>query len=623
MHLAFQRPYLSIRAMDEVYLPSFSVIVGRNGVGKTQFLDAIAQGHVSVSDITQSEIQKYDINSFQPRDPARVGWSNCVFAERTAERYLSARHGKAPIELAKDVFLRTVETFHISDGTTSHFFEEQLRHQVRQIPDFTSFPKFSGTEAVVSYSDAIRKEVTAPLRSRSERPKRQQRSTNRESRTCAGDPAVLLSLSMKLSGKLPHELNRDDVLRAAYYEGDTIANTISQAFTRYKVEQYSWAHTHGEAGLDSVQNLLSGYRRNNTPPWVLLRQNLEELRKASDDPQLFNFEFSDPEGDEMVFADHANYSFQAVFRNRTNGESYSLGTLSSGEKILMSLCLATFNQTMGQGRPKLLLFDELDAVLHPSMISSFIRGLKTQFVDRGTCVILATHSVTTVSILDESEIYRLARDGHRIDIQPTPKSEAVQELSDGLATIDTGLRIVTSRHSVPVTILTEGHNALHLKKWASLFFSGQVDVFDDLPARTGKDQLLTYGQLLSKVIGNSHFLIVWDCDAKSRATKLANDLPDAAHVTPFAFDRRENGIAPRGIENKYEEDVLTPYANRVLDAKGVELSCSLDNEKKGEFAKHILENATREHFVHFGDLCATVTEILRRVGENRATCESS
>ena len=623
MHLKFQQPYLSIRAMDEVHLPSFSAIVGRNGVGKTQFLDAIAQGHLSVSDIAQSEVQKYDINSFQPRDPARVGWANCVFAERTAERYISARRGKAPIELAKDVFRRTLETYNISDGTARHQFEDQLRHQVRQIPDFTSFPRFSGTEAVVSYSNAIRKEVTEPLRSRSERPQRRQRSKDHEAGTCGGDPAILLSLSMKLSGQLPHELNRDDVLRAAYYEGDTIANTISQAFTRYKVEQYSWAHTHGEAALDSVQNLLSGYRRDNTPPWVLLRQNLDDLRTASDDPQLFNFEFSDPEGDEMVFADHANYSFQAVFRNRTSGESYSLGTLSSGEKILMSLCLATFNQTMGQGRPKLLLFDELDAVLHPSMISSFIRGLKTEFVDRGTCVMLATHSVTTVSILDESEIYRLARDGHTIDIQPTLKSEAVLDLSEGLATIDTGLRIVASRHSAPVTILTEGHNALHLKRWARLFFPGQVDVFEDLPARTGKDQLLTYGQLLSKMAGNSHFLIVWDCDARSRATKLAGELPDAANVTPFAFDHRENTITPRGIENKYEEDLLTPYANRVLDPKGVELRCSLDNEKKGDFARYVFENATREHFVHFGDLCATVTEILRRVGVEGATFESS
>ncbi len=369
-----------------------------------------------------------------------------------------------------------------------------------------------------------------------------------------------------------------------------------------------------------MQNLLSDYRHRNTPPWILLRNNLDQLRKASDDPQLFDFEFSDPDADDIIFADHVNYSFRAVFRNRSTGESYSLDSLSSGEKILMSLCLATFNQTMGQGRPKLLLFDELDAVLHPSMISSLIRGLKTQFVDRGTHVIMATHSVTTVSILEESEIYRLARDGPGIDIQLTPKSEAVLELSEGLATIDTGLRIVASGRSAPVTILTEGHNALHLKKWASLFFPGKVNVFDDLPGKTGKDQLLTYGQLLSKVIANSHFLIVWDWDAKSKARKLACELPDIANVTAFAFEQRENSVAPKGIENKYEEDVLRPYSNRVLDDNGVELSRSLDNAKKSDFARYVFENGTPEHFVHFDDLNATVTKILGNAVADVTTC---
>ena len=71
---------------------------------------------------------------------------------------------------------------------------------------------------------------------------------------------------MKLTGKLPHELERDDILHAAYYEGDTIANKLSQAFARYKVEQYSWAYTQSQAGKDTVQNLLSLYRRSKTPP---------------------------------------------------------------------------------------------------------------------------------------------------------------------------------------------------------------------------------------------------------------------------------------------------------------------------------------------------------------------
>ena len=225
---------------------------------------------------------------------------------------------------------------------------------------------------------------------------------------------------------------------------------------------------------------------------------------------------------------------------------------------------------------------------------------------------MATHSVTTVSVLEEGEIYRLVRDEHRIEIQPTPKSEAVLELSEGLATIDTGLRIVASRRSAPVTILTEGHNALHLMKWARLFFPDQVDVFSDLPASTGKDQLLTYGRLLSKMSGNSRFPIVWDCDAKSKATTLASELPETASVTAFAFEPRENTVAPKGIENKYEEDILRPYSNRVLDDNEVELCRSLDSGKKGDFARHVFKSGTPEFFVHFDDLRVTVSEILSR-----------
>ncbi len=54
---------------------------------------------------------------------------------------------------------------------------------------------------------------------------------------------------MKLTGTFPHELLRDDILRAAHYEGKTLANQVSQAFTRYKVEQYSWRTRTARQGM--------------------------------------------------------------------------------------------------------------------------------------------------------------------------------------------------------------------------------------------------------------------------------------------------------------------------------------------------------------------------------------
>ena len=381
MRIELKQPYLSIKKMNGFDLPDFAVLIGRNGVGKTQLLDAIAKGSASVSDLLNSEIEKYDINKFQPKDSAQIPWGACVFAEKTTEKYFSRKSGPALADIAKKIFAKTVKTFQLREQSDERCqFEEELRNKISQTPDFKYFTGINDSEALSAYSQEILTDVIGPLR-----PKKQQSRSSRsdEKGTCGNDSAILLSLAMKLTGKLPHELLCDDVLRAAYYEGDTIANNLSQAFTRYKVEQYSWAHTQGEARQDSIQNLMFEYRQLNPPPWTLLRESLNRMRNASDDPQLFNFEFSDPETDEIIFADHSQYSFAATFTNRATGESYSVRSLSSGEKILVSLCLTAFNQTMGRRRPRLVLLDELDALLHPSMVSALIAGLKDEFVDNG------------------------------------------------------------------------------------------------------------------------------------------------------------------------------------------------------------------------------------------------
>ena len=613
MRIELKQPYLSIKEMNGFDLPDFAVLIGRNGVGKTQLLDAIGNGSVSVSDLPISEIEKYDIDTFRPSDSGRVAWGHCHFAEQTTDLYFSQKSGPTLADIAEKIFAETVTNFQLREQSDERRqFEEVLRNRISQIPDFEYFTTINDSKALSEYSQQILEDVVSPLK----RPKEGQgkRSQRDEKSTCGNDPAALLSLAMKLTGTFPHELLRDDILRAAHYEGKTLANQVSQAFTRYKVEQYSWAHTHGEAGHDTVQSLLSDYRQRILPPWILLREHLDRMRDASADPELFNFQFSDPEPDELTFTDHQQYSFQATFTNRATSESYSVASLSSGEKIFMSLCLAAFNQMMGRRRPGLMLLDELDAVLHPSMVSALIAGLKDQFVNNGTRVIMATHSVTTVSLLEEGEVFRVARNGRKIDVCPVLRRKAVSELSEGLATIDTGLRIVLSGGTAPVTILTEGNNTLHLKRWAQLFFSGRVHVFDDLQARTGKNQLLAYGQLLAKMDASSHFLIVWDCDAEGTAEKLRHDLSGSEKVTAFSFKKRTNTIATGGIENKYDEKYLKDYSNVTFDAATrEEIARSMSGSKKKAFANHVSSKGTDEHFEHFDDLKTIVEEILQKV----------
>ena len=232
-----------------------------------------------------------------------------------------------------------------------------------------------------------------------------------------------------------------------------------------------------------------------------------------------------------------------------------------------------------------------------------------QHVKKWTPVIMATHSVTTVAMVEEDEIYRVVRSNNKIELKPATKSEAVSELSEGIATIDAGLKIASS--VAAITILTEGKNTLHLKKWASLFYPGKIEVFDKLLDKTGKDQLKTYGQLLAKMNLNSYFLIVWDCAAEKTAKELKKDLREECKATAFSLEKRNNSIIEKGIENKYDKKVLEPYIKGITGTGTSEIErYSFDSGKKNEFAEFIFSKGTKEHFEHFDDLHQAVENIL-------------
>jgi len=611
MKLQLKTPHMSIKALNATELPEFAVLIGRNGVGKTQLFEAIAGGHVAVDGIAKTEIERYDIDSFRPRALDMGSWSGSSFAQRAAEAYFLGRHGVPPSEVALDIYRGIVGQFHLhEDSLERSRFDEHLLHVIDEIPEFARFaaqrPPAAYQPAVAAYVQQIVERVVNPLHNQGSNKPQQPRHS------FENDTAVLITMAMKLARKLPHDIEHRDVLRAAHYEGETISNDLNRTFVRYKVEQFAWAHARSERGDGEVSALIDRYRRENEAPWDVLRSILESIRAQVGDPELFNFTFTDPEDDRLTFADHTQYFFETELTNRSTGDRYSLWTLSSGERILMSLCLMSLNQALGRRRPRLLLLDELDATLHPSMVSTLVSRLKELFVAHGTKVVMASHSATTSAIVADDELFRIARKGGEVRIRPLQKYAAVHELSDGLVTLDTGLLLAAS--NAPVTVITEGNNALHLKRWAQLFFPQQVEVFDRLTASTSADQLLHYGRLLGAIRANTHFLIVWDCDARNRANNLRDKLPHGANVTPFSFEHRENRIASKGIENKYDETLLEGYAHRTTDVStGSEVALTFASDRKLDLAKYILEHGTRRHFVHFDDLRNMVHRVLGRL----------
>ena len=610
MQLELVSPFLSIKRLTAASLPPFAVLIGRNGVGKSQLLEAIRTRNVSFDE--EAVIGKYDIDTFRAPSSEGASWDGSVSASIAAQMYFHSSWPESPVQIASTVYKETTNKFGLADDGNSR--AQFAMHLKRTMDDskvrilVSPLRGLSGDaridDAVEFYTDALAKRVISRLRVQKTKNKRQ-RPDNHDQ--------VMTTLAIKLGGKLAHELDQADFLRAAHHEGKTIANTLSDAFTRYKVDQYSWAHSESEIpSRGDVATLMQAYRAKHKPPWETLREILSYMRAEVGD-DLFNFEFSDPEHDQLNHATHTQYSFRTKMTNRSMGDSYDLKTLSSGESILMCLCLIWFDQELGRGRPDLLLLDELDALLHPSMVSALVACLKRLFVANGTRVVMATHCASTVATLDDDEIFRLTRRAGHIKLRPVSRSEAVEELSDGIATLDMGLRISTS-NAADVTIVSEGKNYLHLRRWAELYFPGQVAVFDKLPDRTSAAELQSYARILSAMRTNSHLLFVWDCEKVAVVRKLSSELPSTANVTAFALGQRDNPIAPRGIENKYGDDLLKRFSLEVRGySTGAPVRYRFDSNRKTDFGELVMQQGSKHDFRYFDDLRAVVSDILDRI----------
>ena len=613
MKIELREPYNTIETLNaEEELPDFAVLIGRNGTGKTQLLQAIRQGRATVRGIAVEQVEMFDMLSFRPPNTDRANRQGNYFAKTTADDYLLAgSDDQSPIEAAKAVFDRAANNIEGASGAAARErFVRALRDEVRRIPDFDVLPSTSTSEifdVTNEYLSELHDSVLKPLNSaRTERQDGTPSSYN-------GNRAALLSMAMRLTEKLPHELTREDIISAGHFEGDLIANPLNTIFAEYVLDRYTWAHQTVEKNHIPYQDLIDEYTNENRPPWEALRDILSAMKDASGDDGLFDFDFSDPGGAELNMETYRRFGFEFIseMQNRTTGAQYELNSLSSGERVLMALCLVSFNQYLGRRRPRLLLLDELDTVLHPSMVKTLVRTLQELFVSKGTKVLMTSHSPMTVAALDEDAIFRISRTGSQVEVSRTTRSEAIGELSDGIATVDVGLRIA-AYDGAKVTILTEGNNTKHLKRWIKLNFPTDVHVFEGLEQHTSAGQLLEYGRLLGRMNTNTHFVVVWDCDAAGKAKTLREDLAGSAKVTPYAFRRRpDNTIAPKGIENNYDEEILEPYSNTTTRTDdGTLVARSFPGERKTKFADHVLREGTPRYFTNFQELRAIVSKIL-------------
>jgi ABC-type multidrug transport system ATPase subunit len=128
---------------------------------------------------------------------------------------------------------------------------------------------------------------------------------------------------------------------------------------------------------------------------------------------------------------HQDAPFELKLINTFNSSEVKFSDLSSGEKVLMSLALALYNSKFDIEFPKVLLMDEPDASLHPTMSKQFLQVVQKVFVEeKGVRVIITTHSPSTVALANEENLFVVNKTGVRIE--KTTKDKALKILTSGV-----------------------------------------------------------------------------------------------------------------------------------------------------------------------------------------------
>ena len=417
-------------------------------------------------------------------------------------------------------------------------------------------------------------------------------------------------------------LTREDIKAAipgdfVLYEDDIFTNKIGELFFNYVSLVYKKKAEAGENGerFDASKLPLA--------PWTLLNELFEKLR--------FGYRFKnsysrvDDEIDEQP----------VIYQVKDDGtidlsQKRALNELSDGEKALISLTFAVV--ASAQKKPKILLLDEYDATLNPSLIESFFIILQDFFVDKGIQVIIVTHSSATLSLAPSNasfyELYRPNSKGLRLLPVNRDQYEELaianknfySQIADQkvrLTTLKTDNDNLTSLVQTlrdsgtnKLQIITEGHNIDHIAQAITILqphLLEKVEFVRGAEHVTGKSQMKPAFEIMANLTSNHKIVFVWDVDAKG----MVDQLKESKSCTKFCFPLNgSNQKIPAGIENLYPNEFITDdlYSQKETPRNDGGKNIQIELNKKA-FLNKVKNERDEKTFEKYNSLIALLSKL--------------
>ncbi len=372
MRIKIKTKFKSLIAGKEVELPDFCVLTGKNGSGKSHFLESLTQQNYSTVFINEQQISvdKIKYIAFNGLNP-QIN-PNCT----------------------KDTINQIISNFW-------NFFKRLQRDANRQL-QLPNEQKDSNMNNMWQNYGSDQK-------------------LNEAYKIAANNLSKRLNKNLCL-------LNEDDVRQnidvADLTPKDTFSGEFATIFKSYYIaydnNQYKTFQNKEHGHNYKVYTDDDFFNSFGPKPWDFVNQILN----AANLP----YEVNSPEGTDR------DTTFHFVLRDPDRNIEIQPADLSTGEKVLMSLAMAIYNSAEKNIKNKILLIDEPDAALHPQFSKFLLETIKTYIVNEaGVKVIITTHSPTTVAMADEESIYEMNRE-EKIPEKVT-KEHALSILCEGIPSL--------------------------------------------------------------------------------------------------------------------------------------------------------------------------------------------
>lgn len=400
------------------------------------------------------------------------------------------------------------------------------------------------------------------------------------------DFVVSLFPTFKRFGKPIHLMEEDDFLN--HYRplrpDEYKFPSIDAMYSLYKRNQYASVFKQFDRAVEpsSGPALRADYEQRFPPPWTAVDRAFLAVRELSDDPNFFDFQLTNPSDESLDMNNWKSYQFKSKLRHTKTGDVIPAGSLSSGEAIILALILLVHSWTDGKAFPRVLLLDEVDASLHPSTTRILVQVLNQMSKDLGVSVIVATHSPTTVALAPDNALFEVKGRFEKPRLAPIGRQSLLDILTEGYFTIQMASVLCAEMLKGGTVVVSEGNNAKHIKHALDVLGVSGVNVIGTFTQRSGDSQLRTVFDFFSSIPGHGPMLFVWDCDARGKSPRKEQN-----NTYAFYFDQNaDNELAPTGIENLYDDEVLTGFASETRRPGG-QVHRSIGGKEKATIAEHI------------------------------------